>query len=248
MSAPRLGEPGSAVVVTGAASGIGRASAEALASVGRPVVLWDLDARGVEAAAASLAARGVAVHHAALDVTKTAALPDQVAEARAAVGPLGGLVHAAGIAGSTSFDELDEDRWDAVLDVHLRAAVFLVKALAQELRATPGSAVVLLGSIGSFIAWPTMAPYVSAKSGLLGLARSLCQSLAPEVRINVVCPGYVDTPMLAVSQRMADAAPLARIARPEDVARAVRFLLSEEASFITGTELVVDGGVLARTP
>jgi NAD(P)-dependent dehydrogenase (short-subunit alcohol dehydrogenase family) len=240
----------SAVVVTGGASGIGRACGHALARAGRPVVVWDLDPDAASAAALDIAGtHGVATWGAAVDVTHTAALAGALDTARAQIGPIGGLVHAAGISRPSSLDDLTEDLWDSVVDVHLRAAMFLVQALAADLRAAPDAAVVLIGSLASFVGWSNIASYVASKAALLGLAKSLTLSLAPHgVRVNVVCPGYIETPMLQGSPRLVEATPLGRMGRPEDIANAVRFLLSDDAAFITGTHLVVDGGVLSGHP
>ena len=237
----------SAVLVTGGASGIGLACVHALADAGRPVVIWDLGRERSSAAAKSVAARhSVEAYGEDVDVRAVAAFADAVRRAREAVGPIGGLVHAAGISESQPFDDLTEDGWDRVVNVHLRAAPFLVKALGPELRSTPGAAVVLIGSLASFIGFNGIDAYVASKSAMLGLARSFTLALARDgVRVNVVCPGYIETPMLRTTDRMVASTPLGRIGQPEDVARAVRFLLSDDASFITGTHLVVDGGVLA---
>ena len=146
-------------------------------------------------------------------------------------------------------DELTEEGWDRVIGVHLKAAPFLVRELAGDLRATPGGAVVLVGSLASHIGYPGIDAYVASKAAMLGLARSLTLTLSPDgVRVNVVCPGYIETGMLQGNERMVASTPLGRIGRPEDIARAVRFLLSDDAAFITGTDLVVDGGVLAGAP
>jgi NAD(P)-dependent dehydrogenase (short-subunit alcohol dehydrogenase family) len=241
--------PSSAVLITGGASGIGRACAHAVAAAGRPVTLWDLDAeRSLAAAEEVAAAHGVPTHGAAVDVTDTSTYTAALDTARATVGPFGGLVHAAGISAPQPLDELTEEGWDRVLAVHLRAAPFLVKALAADLRSARG-AVVLIGSLTSFVGFAGIDAYVASKSAMLGLARSFTLALAPDgVRVNVVCPGYIETGMLRGSDRMVASTPLGRMGQPEDVARAARFLLSDDASFITGTHLVVDGGVLAGHP
>lgn len=249
-----LGSPATGVVITGGASGIGRACAEALAEVGRPVAIWDRAGGPAKEAADSVAAaHGVPTHAVEIDVTDAARFGDAVARTREAIGPIGGLVHCAGVVSQEAPDQIDEERWDFVLDVNLRAEALLVKALLPEFRAAgPGSAVVGLSSIEAIVASPLIPAYCASKAGLLGLTRSLAVGLAPEaIRVNAVCPGYVDTPMTApflsaapeMRSQWEGQVPLGRIAAPEEVARVVRFLLSDEASYVTGAELVVDGGV-----
>jgi NAD(P)-dependent dehydrogenase (short-subunit alcohol dehydrogenase family) len=137
--------------------------------------------------------------------------------------------------------------------VNLRAEALLVIALLGDLRANAGSAVVGIASIEAIIGHGAIPAYCASKAGLLGLTRSLADSLSPDgVRVNAVCPGYIDTPMLRPSldlpgtrEKYEAGAPLRRLGQPEDIARAVRFLMSDEASFVTGTHLVVDGGTTA---
>lgn len=237
------------VVVTGGASGIGLASATSLAAVGRAVALWDLDGDlATEKAAAIAAAHGVATIGIGIDVTDSAALADALAATRAAVGPVGGMVHAAGVVSTESFGTLTDDRWDFVLDVNLRAFAMLTQLLADELRASPGAAVVGISSIEGLVGHPAIPAYCSSKAGLIGLVRSAAAALTP-VRVNAVCPGYVLTPMLAPSlqyepllQHMESTSLVGRLGRPDEIGAAVRFLMSADASFITGTHLVVDGG------
>jgi NAD(P)-dependent dehydrogenase (short-subunit alcohol dehydrogenase family) len=246
--------PTTGVVVTGAASGIGRACVLALAEAARPVACWDLDGRGAGETAAEAAERfGVATHAAALDVRETGRFGALVGEARAALGSLGGLVHAAGVSRTEPVDQLDETAWDAVLDVNLRAYPLLVRALLPDLRSSPGAAVVGIASINAILGNQANPAYGASKAGLLGASRSMADRLADDgIRVNSVCPGYVRTPMLAPSlaaspdleARMRGRAMLGRLAEPEEIAKAVRFLLSDDASFITAEELVVDGGVV----
>ena len=247
--------PTTGVVVTGGGSGIGRACARALAEVGRPVSLWDLNSEGAAEAATSIAADcGVATHSVGLDVTDSAAVADAVADAREALGSIGGLVHAAGIVTSMDIDRLTEKIWDAVLGVNLRAEVFVAKALLGDLRSHEGSAIVGIGSIMSVVGSATIPSYTASKHGVVGVTKSLANYLGPDgIRVNAVCPGYIETPMTA--QMMADApskaacvekSPLGRVGAPEDIAKAVRFLMSDEAGFVTGTTLIVDGGVTSH--
>lgn len=241
--------------MTGGGSGIGRATCLALAEVGRPVAAWDRDGDGAAAAAAECAGRfGVPVLALELDVTETAALAGALEASEDALGTVGGLVHAAGIGGPATVADIDDARWDEVLHVNLRAAAMLTHAAHPALlRAGPGSAVVHISSIEAFVGNTFLAAYCSSKAGLLGLTRASAHTLGPEgIRVNAVCPGAVDTPLLAPLLAIPGArgtlesrTPLGRLAEPVDIARAVRFLLSDEASYVSGTSLTVDGGMLA---
>ncbi|MCE2392355.1 MAG: SDR family oxidoreductase [Proteobacteria bacterium] len=244
--------PSTGVIVTGGASGIGRACAAALAEAGRPVACWDLNGEAAREAAAEIArGSGVAACAAEIDVSDSSAFPAAIDEARSALGSLGGLVHAAGRVQLVPVDEMDEKRWADVMDVNLRAEVLLVRALLPDLRANPGSAVVGISSIEGIMGSHSIPSYNASKAGLIGLTCSLADRLGPDgIRVNAVCPGYTRTPMLMGSldrgaeERMVAQSPLGRLGRPEEIARAVRFLMSDDASFVTGEKLVVDGGVL----
>jgi NAD(P)-dependent dehydrogenase (short-subunit alcohol dehydrogenase family) len=250
-----LGAPGTGVVVTGGASGIGRACALALAAVGRPVAVWDVATDGAAQTAKECSDRfGVATYAAAVDVRDRAAIDAAVAPSVEALGTVGGLVHAAGIVRPALEGPFDADTWDDVLAVNLRAEGHIVDALLPSFRAAGAeSAVVGISSIEGLVGHGFIPSYTASKHGLIGLTRAFAHRLGAEgIRVNAVCPGYIDTPMLAPTIATAEArdgferkAPLGRLGTPEDIARAVRFLLSDEASFITGAVIVVDGGVTA---
>lgn len=247
-----LTTPATPVVVTGGGSGIGRATCIALAEVGRPVAAWDLNGAGAKETAALCADLGVATHAVEIDVRDQAAIEAATAGTVDALGGVGGLCHAAGVAGPMPVDFIDEATWDAVLDVNLRAQAFLVRALLPALKAAnPGSAVVGIASVEAILGNGMIPAYCSSKAGLLGLTRSLAHRLAVDsIRVNAVCPGAVDTPMLAPALAFPEARatieskiPLARVCDPSEIAKAVRFLLSDDASYVHGTALVVDGGM-----
>ena len=243
-----LGAPSTAVVVTGGGSGIGRACARALHEVGRPVAVWDRDGAAASALADELGGGALAVE---VDVTDADAVTHAVARTRHGLpGPIGGLAHCAGVVVVQPIETLDVDGWNRVLDVNLRAEAMVVQALLEDLKSADGAAVVGIASIEAIVGHGAIPAYCASKAGLLGLTRSMALGLAPlGVRVNAVCPGYVDTPMLAPAlysdearAAMTAQVPLGRLAVPEDIATVVRFLLSEEAAYMTGAEVVVDGG------
>jgi NAD(P)-dependent dehydrogenase (short-subunit alcohol dehydrogenase family) len=251
----RLGTPSTGVVVTGGASGIGRACALAMAEVGRPVAVWDVNGPGAKETAAMIDEQfGVPVVAAEVDLRHQSALAAVVDEAVAALPSIGGLVHAAGVAGPMPVDFIDDDSWDAVLDINLRAEAYLVRALLPALKqANPGSAVVGISSVEALVGNGMIPAYCASKAGLLGLTRSLAHRLAVDgIRINAICPGAIDTPMLApllaipeAKARMTERIPLSRVADPSEIAKVARFLLSDQASYMHGAAVVVDGGMTA---
>jgi NAD(P)-dependent dehydrogenase (short-subunit alcohol dehydrogenase family) len=252
---PALGHPASGVIVTGGASGIGAAVCSALAAVGRPLAVWDLDGEAAAEIASNCATgHGVAAHSAGIDVTDEREVAAAVDPAADALGSIGGVVHAAGIVRPALTDVIDVETWDDVIRVHLRAYAFVVNALLPELQnAGPGSAVVGISSIEGLIGHGAIPSYTAAKSGMIGLTRALAHRLGRAgIRVNCVCPGYVETPMLAptiadtgVRAAFEASVPLGRVAAPSEIARVVRFLLSDEASYVHGAAVVIDGGVTA---
>ena len=250
---PKLGLPGTPVIVTGGASGIGLASARALAAVGRKVALWDIDRPRAAAAAAEIEADfGIAAVACGIDLRDLDAYAPVLAATQAALGPVGGLVHSAGIVDTASLDGVTPESWAAGIDTHLRPLILLSQALLPDLKALPGSAIVAIASINATLGNAVNPVYSAAKGGMLSLVRSLADRLARDgIRINAVSPGMIRTPML---QPALDHLPpghferrilLERLGEAVEIGRTVRFLLSKEASYITAAELIVDGGTVS---
>ncbi|WP_217482555.1 SDR family NAD(P)-dependent oxidoreductase [Sphingomonas sp. CL5.1] len=246
---PRLNLPATGVIVTGGASGIGLASARALADVGRPVALWDIAGEKAREAAEAIAREtGVKAIGLGVDMRDLDAYDAAIARSSAGMGPIGGFVHAAGVVDTASIDGMTPEGWEAGINTHLRPLAFLAQKLQPDLAMNNGSAIVAIVSINATLGNALNPIYTAAKGGMLSLVRSLADRLARDgVRVNAVSPGQILTPMM---QPAVDAMPgffekrilLERLGTPEEIGSVVRFLLSDEASYVTAAELVVDGG------
>lgn len=243
---------GKVAVVTGGASGIGAATTRRLVQEGASVVLGDLQ----ETAAVALAHElGDAVIPVMVDVTDLDAVEQLMAEAVSQFGQLDVVFNNAGIGLQGRVDEIDVDAWHRVIDVDLNAVFYGCRAALPHLRAGGGGAIVNTASIsGLFGDWGLPA-YNAAKGAVMNLTRALAADHARDgIRVNAVCPGGVATAMtdsLVHSRRAQEQyerlVPMARMGQADEIASAVAFLASDDASYITGHGLVVDGGVTATT-
>lgn len=238
---------GRVAVVTGSTRGIGRAIAERFVAEGARVVVNSRSAESAEAAALEIGGETVGV---GADVSSAADAQRMVDGALEAFGGLDVMVCNAGIAMPRDSLEISEDDWRRTLDVDLTGVFFCAQRAARVMLERGKGAVVTISSLQAFAPLARRAAYAAAKGGVVAMTRSLAAEWAPHVRVNSVAPGYVATPMVrelvaqgrvdpeAVSRRT----PFARMAEPAEIASAVLFLASDEASFITGETIMVDGG------
>lgn len=252
---------GKVVAVTGGASGIGRATATRLAREGARVAVVDLDeAMGSEVVAEIDRAGGVAAFH-RVDVTSGGELTACFAAIARDWGRIDGLHNNAGINGPTAkIEDYDEQEFDRVIAVNLRAVWLGMKYVVPHLQAAGGGAIVNTASTASHVAYPGMSGYNASKHAVLGVTKSAALECAQwGIRVNCICPAAIDTPMLqdtgrrinpsdpSVARKMFESQmPLGRLGEPEEVAAVVAFLLSDRAAYITGSAYLVDGGMLAR--
>jgi NAD(P)-dependent dehydrogenase (short-subunit alcohol dehydrogenase family) len=228
------------VIVTGAGRGIGAATSRRLASDGWRVVAADID--GASAQSVARATGGLAV---ACDVALEADVERLVRAALSAHGRLDAIVSNAGINVRGPLSSLTLDTWNRVLAVNLTAAMLLARAGETALRAARG-AMVLIASTRAHMSEPNTLPYSASKGGLVALTHALALTLAPDVRVNCISPGWIDTSGAPLSPADHAQHPVGRVGRPEDVAGAVAYLLSDDAGFMTGAELILDGGMTRK--
>jgi NAD(P)-dependent dehydrogenase (short-subunit alcohol dehydrogenase family) len=249
---------GKTVLITGAASGIGRATAHEAHAEGAALVLSDVDAARGEALAAEIAGDGGTATFALCDVTDEGQVQAMVARAREDGGLDGalncaGILGTVGLTGDTSFDD-----WRRILDVDLNGVFLCTKHEVRAMLGNGGGSIVNMASAAGLIGWAGAPGYVAAKHGVVGLTKAAAVEYAAEgIRVNAMCPSYTETPMVSdlfdnllggdpAAPRAALANhPIGRFAQPGEIAAACVWLLSDKASFVTGTAMSVDGGYTA---
>jgi NAD(P)-dependent dehydrogenase (short-subunit alcohol dehydrogenase family) len=247
---------GRVAFVTGGARGIGRASVERLQTAGAAVVFCDIDDEAGREVAQALTEGPAPVEFAHCDVTSEAEVALTVAATIQRFGTVDILVANAGIDAPFDAAAMSEDEWESFLAIDLKSVWLCAKHALPQMRGQRRGAIVTIASIHAFVTSQGKFPYAAAKSGVVGLTRSLALDEAKYgIRVNAVCPGYTRTRMLgiesaddpeATEREMAAIHPLGRIGEPIEIANVVAFLASDEASFITGASILVDGGLSAR--
>ncbi|MGE5194779.1 MAG: SDR family NAD(P)-dependent oxidoreductase [Deltaproteobacteria bacterium] len=254
---PRLS--GKVAVVTGGAGGIGKATCELFAREGAAVVLADVDVEKGQALARDIASRGGRALYVETDVADEAGIRRMVAQAVKSFAKIDILVNNAAVFVLRGIDATVEE-WRRILDVNVIGVSLVTKHVVPEIRKAGGGAIVNLGSISSFIAQPQFVTYNATKAAIATMTRCMALDLAADnIRVNAVCPGTVWTQIVeritreqGMDRKAADADPgwggasmLKRIAEPEEIAKAILFLASDDASYVTGAHLMVDGGYTA---
>jgi NAD(P)-dependent dehydrogenase (short-subunit alcohol dehydrogenase family) len=243
-------------LITGASSGIGRATALAFADKGANVVVAARREKELLELVAEIESRGVKATAVVTDVSKAIDVENMVAHTIKTFGRLDFAVNNAGYEGVLSpIINLSEEEWDKVQDINVKGVFLCLKYQAKAMLTTKnGGSIVNIGSVNSFLGFANGAAYVTSKHALIGLTSSLSAELGPEgIRVNLVCPGIVDTPMHhrirniigddAYDKGIIPTVHLKRAGRPEEIAKTIVFLCSEDASYITGTTITPDGGL-----
>lgn len=239
---------GKTAIITGAASGIGLATARRLAVAGADVAIWDLNEQGAQTAAQALAGEGHRAIASRVDVSRRGEVEAAVRQVRDRFGPVGILVNNAGMSAFTPFMEISEELWDRVMTVNLKSLLICTQAVLPDMLGKGWGRIINVSSSSAQSGAARMVHYAASKGGVIGFTKALAQELAPTgITVNNVPPGFVDTPMLRAElkdrvDQIAAASPMKRPGRPEDMAAAIAFLASEEAGYITGHTLSVNGG------
>jgi NAD(P)-dependent dehydrogenase (short-subunit alcohol dehydrogenase family) len=243
---------GKVAIVTGAASGIGRATAQAFATSGSKVVVSDVNETGGQETVALIVGAGGEAVFQKCDVSRADDVAALVARATATFGRLDFAHNNAGVT-NIAADEWDEAVFDRSIAINLKGVLLCMRAQAPGMLKTGGGAIVNTASINGLVGNPSQAAYVSSKHGVVGLTRHGALKWARQgIRVNCVCPGVIDTPMVELvasnpkyRAAMEQITPMGRMGRPEEIAGAVLWLCSDQASFVTGHALVIDGGATA---
>lgn len=229
---------GRRIVITGAASGIGRSTAELFALEGASLALLDRDGRGVAETARQTGGDAFEV-----DITAEDAVAEAVESAGRAMDGIDGVVNAAGIMSRGLASEVPAAAWRNILEVNLTGTYIVARSCLPWMMREPAATIVNIASAQGLLPnAPGHTAYAASKGGVVNLTRALAAELAPKIRVNSVCPGMVDTPMADGYRANVGNYALKRLADPVEIARAILFLTSAESSYVTGAALATDGG------
>lgn len=249
------------VVITGAGSGIGEGIAEEFGQAGATVVIAEMNAGSGRRVEQKLTGMGIRAEFIQVDVADERSAAQAATRISESLGTIDALVNNAGVKLSKGFLETSSEEWDTVLGVHLKGVFLMSKHCIPFMQHSATRSIVNISSVHAFETLPNFDAYAAAKGGVVSLTRSMAQSLrALRVRVNCICPGYIQTPMWRhqALQQAQDPDRLMehllsfhltdRIGNPGDVARAAMFLSSEDAAFVNGHVMMVDGGVTTQLP
>jgi NAD(P)-dependent dehydrogenase (short-subunit alcohol dehydrogenase family) len=248
---------GKVAIVTGAASGIGRATAELFVAEGARVVAVDVNEKAGQALAEQ---RGKNMRFVAADVSKGEDVQRFVNATVNVFGGLDVLFSNAGIAIFKPVEETSEEEWDRVIAVNLRACFLGIRYAVPHMLKRGGGSIINTASVHGFATGAAMGAYGASKHGVIGLTKGAALDLAKyKIRVNAICPGAIDTPLMRSNlkavgdeeeelRKISASEPIGRVGLPEEIARAALFLASDESSFATGAPFLIDGGLVARLP
>lgn len=240
-------------IITGAASGIGKATAFLFAEHGAKVVVADIDIHGGKATTAQIQAEANEAKFIETDVTIVSDTQNVVTQTIEAYGKLDILFNNAGIAMRLPVDELPEEDWHRCIDVNLHGVFLCAKAAIPAMRTNGGGSIINMSSIYGVVGADVRAAYVASKGAVTNLTRGMALDYAEDnIRVNCICPGFVETPLVAgviktpdEYQKFADKHPMRRLGQPEEIAYGALYLASDESAFVTGIALPIDGGYTA---
>jgi 2-hydroxycyclohexanecarboxyl-CoA dehydrogenase len=240
--------PNKVAIVTGGASGIGRATCLRLARDSIAIAVWDLDSKGAEETARMIGDAGGRAIASNVNAASIDSITAGLQRTRSEFGPVTILVNNAAITGRIRFLEITADLWERMLKVNLTGPYLCIKAVLPDMLAAGWGRIVNISSSSAQWGGSLQAHYVASKAGLAGLTKALAMEFADQgITVNVIPPGYIDTPMARRVagdnfERSAVASPMKRAGKPEELAAACAFLASDEASYITGQTISVNGG------
>ena len=244
---------GKVALVTGAATGVGRATAERLAAEGARLALTDVQAEPLAELATTLEAAGTETVQVAGDVVEPGVVTDLVDRAEKRFGKVDVLVNNVGILILKSLLDTTYDDFDRLMKVNCYSHLLAIQAVVPTMRRAGGGSVVNVASVGALVALPNVSAYCPSKSAVIGLTRAAAAEFAPDIRVNAVCPGGIDTNMAkvhlesfedkeAATKMLTGRQMIPRYGRPEEIANVILFLASDEASFVTGAAYAAEAG------
>lgn len=243
------------VVVTGAGSGLGKAVAIMAAKEGAKIVMADINQAAMDVTKEEISSAGGQAIGCVVDVCKEESIVSMLEEGVKAFGKVDALVNCAGIFSSIPFLELSEKDWDRMININLKGSFLCTQQfIKQVLKQNTGASIVFLSSISGFIGFTKSAHYCASKGAIRQLSKAIALEFGPQgIRSNVVAPGTIETPMNSwiiddpeMHKQSVASIPMGRFGKSEEIASAILFLISDEASYCTGSELLVDGGQITH--